>query len=102
MTELSWLVDLLLNHKLSKPVRDHVANRIRDIEAAQPKPAPQVVRSNLPPAVAMQAPSTIANMTNEVPLKAVSHIPTLQVSAENRIIGGEVSTGAGIRGPRKF
>lgn len=100
MTELSWLVDLLLNHKLSKPVRDHVANRIRDIEAATPKAAPQVVRHAVVPG--QQAPSTIANMNGEGSAKAISHIPTMTISAENRIIGGEISTGAGIRGPRKF
>ena len=32
MTELSFLIDLLLNHKLSKPVRDIIADRIKEVE----------------------------------------------------------------------
>lgn len=32
MTELSFLVDLLLNHKLPKPTRDAVAARIKEVE----------------------------------------------------------------------
>lgn len=31
-SELSFLIDLLLNHKLSKPVRDLIADRIKEVE----------------------------------------------------------------------
>jgi hypothetical protein len=64
MTELSFLVDLLLNHRLPKATKDAVAARIKEVEqnlaprsqavAAPPRP--------LPPAVAMQSPSTQALM----------------------------------------
>lgn len=33
MTELSFLIDLLLNHKLPKPTKDLIAKRIEDVES---------------------------------------------------------------------
>lgn len=33
ISELSFLIELLLNHKLPKPTRDAVAERIKDVEA---------------------------------------------------------------------
>lgn len=96
MTELSFLIDLLLNQKLNKQVKDLVANRIREIETRSPQAAPVNLRG-------AQAPSTIANLTGQTLQGPVSHIPTAPVaSAEGRIVGGEINTGAGIRGPRKF
>lgn len=34
MTELTFLVELLLNHRLQKPTRDAVATRIKEVEEA--------------------------------------------------------------------
>lgn len=42
MTELSFLIDLLLNHKLPKATKDAVAARIKDIEQASPQPRPSI------------------------------------------------------------
>lgn len=66
MTELSFLIDLLLNHKLPKTTRDAVAERIKAVEAMGAKgyeiPAhARAVRDNLVGGVP-QAPSTIAAM----------------------------------------
>ncbi len=68
MTELSFLVDLLLNHKLPKATRDLVASRIKEVEGrltpyqgltlTQPQiPPPPVLVNGAP-----QAASTIAAM----------------------------------------
>ncbi len=70
MTELTFLVDLLLNHKLPKMTRDAVAVRIKEVEAnigfALPQrmaPAPAMARpQNLPPHIASQSPSMQAIM----------------------------------------
>ena len=86
MTELSFLIDLLLNKKLSKEVKSLIADRINLIQA-QP---PQGVRAG----IVAQAPSTIANLEAAV-------APT-QISAASRIVGGMVNTGEGLKGPRKF
>ncbi len=70
MTELTFLVDLLLNHKLPKLTRDAVAARIKEVEAgigfAPPQrmaPQPAMARpQNLPPHIANQSPSMQAIM----------------------------------------
>lgn len=45
MTELSFLIELLLNHKLPKATKDAVAARIKEIEAS---PAQMVVPRQMP------------------------------------------------------
>ncbi len=70
MTELSFLLDLLLNHKLPKPTREAVTARIKDVEArltqsSQPlqrAPAPLQTLGNVPPHLVGQSASTIAAM----------------------------------------
>lgn len=70
MSELSFLLDLLLNEKLSKPVKEKITQRVKDVETlmtAQPivgpgymGPKPVPIPANLPPHIAGQSPSTIA------------------------------------------
>jgi len=36
MNELSFLLDLLLNHKLSKPVKDIITARVNELSSGQP------------------------------------------------------------------
>ncbi len=73
MTELSFLVDLLLNHKLPKVTRDAVAARIKEVEAGlgthqQVRSAGQVTNTvdlrgvQIPPHLVGQPASTIAAM----------------------------------------
>jgi hypothetical protein len=86
MTELTFLIDLLLNHKLSKVSRDAVAARIKDVEsglgALGPRPqqlsaAPTLV--NIPPHLVGQSPSTIAAlMRQEQAGAAPVGVPVLQ------------------------
>lgn len=63
MSELSFLLDILLNHQLQKPTKDAIRDRIREVEAglvagviAAPAPRPQPAAAN-PRA---QSPSTMA------------------------------------------
>lgn len=77
MTELSFLIDLLLNQKLSKPVKDLIANRIREIES---KVAPSSGQNRTsvpgPPAHLIgQAPSTIANWMKDNPSPMINAVP---------------------------
>lgn len=66
MTELSFLIDLLLNQKLNTVVKKLIADRIREIEAR-----PQTIQSYakpiqaIPPHLVGQSPSTIANFMKE-------------------------------------
>ena len=66
MSELSFLLDLLLNEKLSKPVKEKITARVQEVEklmTAQPivaRPPAQQITAALPPHIANQSPSTIA------------------------------------------
>lgn len=69
MTELTFLVDLLLNHKLPKLTRDAVAARIKEVEEklatlpGQPRHSNvPSISSPIPPHLVGQSPSTIAAM----------------------------------------
>ncbi len=104
MTELSFLLDLLLNETLSKAVKVKLTERIRLVEAGQvPRgtmpPAHMVlpVVSGIPTHLAQQSPSTLANLSKD-------EVPVMQAPppARARVVGGEVQTGNGTRGPRKF
>lgn len=64
--ELSFLVDLIVNEKLSKTVKSKLVDRIKELEAVR-APLGFVAKQtayapvNLPPHIANQSPSTIAN-----------------------------------------
>ncbi len=69
MTELGFLIDLLLNHKLPKATRDSIATRIKEVECktsslptASLRPAPSPMPQHLPPHIANQTPSMQAIM----------------------------------------
>ncbi len=75
MTELSFLLDLLLNHKLPKPTKEAVSQRIKHVEMMltqtsvqlQMRPPPGAITGIgpvqvVPPHLIGQAPSTIAAM----------------------------------------
>ena len=82
MTELSFLLDLLLNHKIQKVTQDAIRERIKEIELGQVQP----VRRNHPNVID----------TTVTPLQ----MQTAMNPA--RITGGVVDTGPGLKGPRKF
>lgn len=54
MTELSFLIDLLLNHKLPPKTKDAVAGRIKEVEALLSTPFPkqhQILSQSHPPEI---------------------------------------------------
>lgn len=114
MTELQFLIDLLLNHKLNVSTKKLVADRIGQVESQYSKstqPTVQTIINPTPKLIhgAIQAASTqaILDRQDEVPNSTqVTVAPPPPVSpsslASNRIVGGEVNTGRGSRGPRKF
>jgi len=61
MTELQYLIELLLNHKLQKNTKDSIQARIKEVEEAlrtQPPIKPTPVHR--PPTASVQSPSTQA------------------------------------------
>lgn len=107
MTELQFLIDLLLNHKLNQSTKKLVADRIGSVEESlriggnrQNVPRGTIVHPSV-----LQSPSTQAILDRDGP----PPIPTIveetlpkPTPAANRIIGGMVNTGNGTKGPRKF
>jgi len=81
-TELSFLVELLLNHRLPKATKEAVGARIKEVEEqrvpmahtiVRPVPAPQAI----PAALQGQSPSTIAAMMRHPDLMAGLQAPTI-------------------------
>jgi hypothetical protein len=111
MTELQFLLDLLLNHKLTKDTKKLITERIGQVEQKYTQPTKPVAQIRSPLA---QSPSTQALLEKHglmdqgavpeptpivaAPLPAV---PAAALAA-NRIVGGQVNTGNGTKGPRKF
>lgn len=81
-TELSFLLTLLLEHKLPKGTKELVKDRIKVIQGNQP--------------VTRQAPQMVTSSPSQGNIEAFS------TPLPPRIVGGEVSTGAGTKGPRKW
>ena len=86
MTELSFLVDLLLNHKLPKATRDAVASRILEVEqllcppGVAYAPMPSFVPDKLRPQGVPQAASTLAAMARHPDL-FVGQVQAMPVAA---------------------
>lgn len=112
MTELQFLIDLFLNHKLSPTTKKLVAERIGIVEeqlrTTTPKPiTPVLQRSPTAQAASTQAildrDASLDTVPNSTPI-VLAPLPAIPPSALaiNRIVGGDVNTGRGSRGPRKF
>lgn len=92
MTELSFLLDLLLTEKLSKPVKEKVTARVREAEASLATyPMRQLHVSPVipiqPQAPGAQSPSTLALMQKHAaqghPPLPVGALPTLSIAPES-------------------
>lgn len=104
-TEIQFLIDLLLNQKLSPAVRQLCVARIGEVEQlyGATRNAPKTVQpisfdAGAAPPI-QQAPSTLALLEKHA--QEAAPAPRI-IPPQQRIVGGEVSTGAGTRGPRKF
>ncbi len=89
MSELSFLIELLLNHKLPKATKDAIAARIKEVEALphtrvqdrwQPQSSAQALQQ------AAQAPSTLALMAkhgvpNPTPLNDPASVENIAQTA---------------------
>lgn len=82
MTELSFLIDLLLNHELPKPTKEKIANRITEVEgdilSRIPNPSFQQQTYHIPPqAVQRQAASTLALMAKHGDIPGMVSAPNM-------------------------
>ncbi len=127
MTELSFLIELLLNHDLPKATKDLLADRIKEVEyriSENPIHKPISVSQPIHNTGPKQAPSTLANMAKqegitfvpppEVVLPPVTQIAQTPATAEalnyrNNLLNKAQNhtfetkaNGKGIKGPRKW
>lgn len=58
-TELSFLLDILLNHKLTKTTKDAISQRIKDVECAITAPRPPHQQTFYVGSSSSQAPPTV-------------------------------------------
>ncbi len=115
-TELGFLLDLLLNHKLPKPTKDLVAGRIREVETMLSTTQVRIpAGSGITPAmISNQAPSTQAIMARNpdlippppVPIEAVAQTQaTAAALAARQQSIAQAMSGKPVPGetkPRKF
>jgi hypothetical protein len=103
MTEIQWLCDILLNHKLAGPVKDRFIARIGEVEA----------KLNMPTNHASVKPSFNGSFSQPVQSPSTQKIldeiemgPPQPAAQPRMIIPQEVITskgnGTNTRGPRKF
>ncbi len=114
MTELSFLLDLLLNEKLSLSVKKKITERVKEVESAYARPliqAPSMFVQNgpIPPgAMQNQAPSTVAALQRHAAEPAPPIIASPVVNdalqkrdqAINQAMSGKPEPGR--TSPRKF
>lgn len=78
LSELSYLIELLLNHDLPKATKDSVASRIRDVEGKLTQPQFRVPNIHPGPHIApTQAASTLALMAKHGDLPVLTPTPIM-------------------------
>lgn len=99
MTEIAFLLDLVLNHKMSKEAKEHCIKRIAEVEARlTPQYAARPAVRNIDAMV--QAPSTQALMEAHAVAQTPAVAAALQSRAEAIASAGKAE--AGRTSPRKF
>lgn len=113
MTELAFLLDLLLNHRLPAATKAAISERLKEVEKTlAPNPRVAAVQAVMPQ-LANQAPSTIAAlmkhpdlMEKAVPVEAIAQTPATAAALASReqaiqqAMSGKVEKGR--TSPRKF
>lgn len=92
MTELSFLIDLLFNHRLPKSARDAVVTRVKEIEihpmamyGSMPKMNPLPVYAQ-PPGMAPQSSSTLAALARHPDLVAQMTATTIGMAPSQPVV----------------
>lgn len=115
MTELSFLLELLLNHRLTKPTKDLLQARIKEVESnLNSNPIPLQVNKipttiqPIKPNPNAQAPSTQAILDKEAgltpqPLPKEENLPIATPRVVTPVeLTRNMGNGSTLRGPRKF
>lgn len=98
MTELSFLIDLLLNGRLQKSVQEKVKLRISEVE--QNMSLPQAVKQYARVQASLEPPMDHIAKSMEAQKALADRQATINAAVNQKPI--EVNTGNGSKGPRKF
>jgi hypothetical protein len=96
-TPISFILDLILDYELPADAQKACRKYVRELEkqmVSKPPVVAPIVKNSL------QAPSTqklLDEMAAQTGAPIINPIPVAQ-----RIVGGEVNTGGGTKGPRKW
>ena len=103
-TPISFILDLILDHDLPEKAQKACRKYVREYEkGSEPIHRNGYSRQVLNTSnAAQQAPSTQRLLDQHASIPASAIIPTPVVPVAARIVGGEVNTGGGTKGPRKF
>jgi hypothetical protein len=112
MTELKWLVDMLLNNRLSPKVKSKFIARIGDVEASLFN-SPPLKRPPLSPLANLQVPSMQAIVEalqledqKVIPIEQVAQTPEAAEALNKRNLAIQIATSGkpepGRTSPRKF
>lgn len=119
MTEIKWLIEMLMNNKLSPQVKDKFIARIGEVEEylSQVRPQQQAFQRSLPPTPNQQSPSTqkiLDEMAQEqgsailplVPPQIMAQTPAAaQALIQRQAVIAQATLGStevGRKSPRKF
>lgn len=108
MTEIQWLVEIMLNHKLPAPVKDRFIARIGEVESNLSKQSIPVRAPIIHPGMPIQAASTqrILDEMKEINVQIPINRPLVSAPKPDAIDKetgrAMVATGKGTFGPRKF
>lgn len=98
MTELSFLIELLLNHDLPKATKDLLATRIKEVESnlvAKPQQA-NAYSYVPPPKILQQAPSTLAAMARHGDIPNIVPVPDMPAPEPVAVIAQTPATAAAL------
>lgn len=104
ISELSFLIELLLNHDLPKATKDLIASRIKEVEqninfkgAPNSSPLSQITYPGLRHDPARQAPSTLAAMARHGDIPPPALAPTLTPPEPVAVIAQTPATAAAMQ-----
>lgn len=103
MTELSFLIDLLLHHKISPKTKDVIAERIKQIDGRVGAVAHQpLIVSGVPQAASTLAAMARHGVVDHEPVAVIAQTPAAQAALNSRAeaMAGKLDKATGR--PRKF
>lgn len=99
MTEIAFLLDLVLNHKMSAEAKKRCIERIGEVEAKLSTQTPPPRPTTWAPT---QSPSTLAALERHSIIEGPPPVPAVRAPTVLTEVVTSTTNGGSTRGPRKF